>query len=145
MNPIFINSTEMLSLAGEILAQGHTLRFCAGGNSMHPLIQDGDILEVHPWRGEALHIGSVILYRSSANGLIAHRVFRLKRGEQGQVFFTGGYLANSQEVSVVHPEQVLGRVIQLERNGRRWRIDTPWFRFYSALRALFGKSFLSLL
>ncbi|MBN2549128.1 MAG: S24/S26 family peptidase [Anaerolineales bacterium] len=140
MDSMLLESPEMVSLAEEILGGGHTLRFRAPGQSMHPLIQDGDILEVQPWNGEALQRGQVILYRSAGNRLVAHRVVDMRQDEQGEIIFTGGYQARSTGLQPVRPKQVLGKVVRIERNGRTRRVNSASHRIFSALWALLAKT-----
>ena len=57
-----LNGPDFRRLAGEILAAGNRVRFQAGGESMHPFIQDGDILEVAPLSNSLkIKIGDVLL------------------------------------------------------------------------------------
>ena len=120
---------------------------------MYPLVRDGDLLDVHPVDDGAIDVDEIILYRSSGNGIIVHRVV----GVSGQGYKVS-LRVKGDSVGKADPEvrecQVLGRVVSIERRGRRiapaprlWRHRSSLFlrflplrrRAYSALRGAFRR------
>ncbi|MEM7167527.1 MAG: S24/S26 family peptidase [Planctomycetota bacterium] len=87
------------------------------GDSMAPLLQHGDVLEVDRCSAEQLTPGDVVLFA----GLVVHR-FLYASG--------GGIVARGDGAWATDPlwpkEAVLGRVLAHTRNRRRQRIDRGW-------------------
>lgn len=106
-----------LELSTDLLSQGYSVRFRPGGHSMRPTIRDGEAVTVKPVEPAEVRRGDIILYRT-ARGVIAHRVVLIEGRETGaRVFHLRGDAASTCDAPV-QAEQILGRVISVERNGR---------------------------
>jgi signal peptidase len=106
-----------LEVSTDLLSQGYGVRFRPGGHSMHPTIRDGEAVTVEPVEPGNVKRGDVVLYRTSS-GVIAHRVIRIERREDKPgVFHLRGDASTSRDAPV-GAEQILGRVISVERMGR---------------------------
>ena len=133
-NAVWLDETKIFpELISNLLAEGHTVKFSAPGDSMYPTIGDGDIITVAPVNTACVTIGDIILYRHKS-GVTAHRVMRIiERGKENvsSVFKAShdGVAAESLQfilrgdAAVVcdHPigvDQVLGKVVSVERDGR---------------------------
>jgi signal peptidase I len=123
-----------------LLTDGYSVRFRPKGHSMFPAIRDGEAVTVAPVRASEVKRGDIILYRAE-RGLIAHRVTRLMGETNAPVFITRGDSATSCDAPV-NAQQVLGRVICVERNGRthslnglRARLIAPAHRCLNQLKA----------
>ena len=147
--PIGINSTQSSVLrpqsfnlsthsfeqiCTELLRKGHYVKFRAPGDSMYPTICDGDVVTVMPIDTASITIGDIILYRHRS-GVTAHRVMRiLKRSEKNsrsalqgpqdcslsetlEFVFRGDAAINDD--APVSSQQILGKLVSIERNGRR--------------------------
>lgn len=101
----------------ELLGSGHSVRFRARGDSMHPIIRSDDYLHVEPLDVRTLAEGEVVLTRSE-RGLTAHRVIAC----DGATIVTRGDNAPDAD-GAVDASQVLGRVTYVERDGAARRID----------------------
>lgn len=108
-------------LATDILGQGSYLRFRAHGNSMAPFIRNGDIILVEPKKASELRIGDIVFYRRAGGRHVAHRLIG-KGGNDGSLVLTtrGDNLRHLD--GSVFPEQVLGRVVRIEGQGRYLRV-----------------------
>jgi signal peptidase len=113
-------------LAVQLLKAGHALRFRARGSSMYPLVRDGDILEVYPVRHALIDVGDVVLYRSPHSGVVVHRVVDLRTHEGNAILLLKGDSARTTDPQV-QESQVLGRVVSIDRWGRRM---APVSRFW---------------
>jgi len=84
---------------------------------MHPTICHGDVITVEPVPTPKLKRGDIILYRSQS-GFIAHRIVKIKKrnGEGLTYILKGDASATCDEP--VETQQVLGKVVFLERNHR---------------------------
>jgi signal peptidase I len=106
-----------LEVSADLLSQGYSVRFRPGGHSMSPTIRDGEAVTVEPIEAERVRVRDIILYRT-ARGVIAHRVVRIERREAtGALFYLRGDAATTHDAPVV-ADQILGRVVTVERKGR---------------------------
>ncbi len=129
---------DFISIAQEVLGRGRILRFKAKGGSMSPFIRNGDVVEVVPAKGK-INLGDIILYRSSYGNPVVHRV--IQRNKES-IITKGDSVPSSDEP--ILSEQVLGRVVAVEKNGWRMRLDSPMVRLLNILLALISPfSFLT--
>lgn len=105
-----------LETSGELLRSGISVRFRAGGQSMHPTIRDGELITVEPIAHEKIRRGDIVLYRFK-RGVIAHRVVRIDKPRDSLVFTLRGDAMPASDAPV-KAEAILGRVIFVERAGR---------------------------
>ncbi len=132
-------------MSAELLRRGARVRFRATGRSMQPTILEGEAITVEPVAPAAVTRGDILLYRWE-RGVIAHRVIRIERTEGGAIpqssaasaggsggppqpwrrqvlspqsllILRGDALASCD--TPIKPEQVIGKVIAVERAGRR--------------------------
>jgi len=134
-NGIWNDNNDLFSdMIEETLNRDHSIRFRAPGDSMYPTICDGDVVTVMPIDIASITIGDIILYRHRS-GVTAHRVMRiLKRSEENsrsapkdsqnrslsetlEFVFRGDAAINDD--APVNSQQILGKLVSLERNGRR--------------------------
>jgi hypothetical protein len=108
------DSNLFSSLAGDLLARGLSIRFRAGGQSMRPAIGDGETIEVCPAEPMAPHRGDILLTQGE-DGFKAHRVVGLSG--DGSVIQTRGDASRTTESRA--QGRILGKVVAVERNGRR--------------------------
>jgi hypothetical protein len=110
-----VSGTVRLSdLARAILEKGVCVRFCANGQSMFPCIRDGDIITIEPVRHPAAVYGDIVACYSLENqSLFVHRI--IKKMPQGYLL-RGDNRCSSDGFSTV--ENILGRVVKIERDGR---------------------------
>ena len=111
-------SLPLLSeLGGELLSLGFGVRFRAPGTSMHPTIRNGDVITVEPVAPTKLKRGDIILYRFRP-GFIAHRIVNIdERDGWGRTFILRGDASTTCD-DPVEADQVLGKVVCLERDHR---------------------------
>jgi hypothetical protein len=108
-------SSVFLETCTELLRQGHRVRFRAGGPSMEPTIHNGEAILVEPVPASGLRRGDIALYRT-ARGAIAHRVVGFPAADRESVCMRGDAPGASGEI--VARQQILGRVVAVERNRR---------------------------
>ena len=84
---------------------------------MHPTIRHGDVITVEPVLPAKLKKGDIILYRFQ-RGFIAHRIVNiLERDGGGPAFILRGDASATCDAPV-EAQQVLGKVVFLERGHR---------------------------
>lgn len=118
----------------EALARGRTVSLTARGGSMWPFIRDGDRLTLAPL-DRAARVGDVVWVRAGTAPGPIHRVRRIDR--ERRVCVQG-------DASIVpdgwfRQADLLGRVVAVERRGRRVRLHRRLPRVYGGLlRVLSG-------
>ena len=131
-----------------LLREGHLVKFRAPGDSMYPTICDGDLITVEPIKPSDVVVGDIILYRHKS-GVVAHRVVDIEAHQSSVLspqhcFTLRGDAAINNDFPVC-ADQILGKVVSLERNSRRLDPYCLRIRFlYKARRlAVRLKRFLS--
>ncbi|MBN1670758.1 MAG: nucleotidyltransferase family protein [Kiritimatiellae bacterium] len=124
---------EFGALCKDLLAEGNAVRFRARGASMAPAIRDGDLITVAPVSPAAVRRGDVLLYRTGAGRLAAHRVTR-RAVRGGVVTFTTRKDAGPRPAEQVAAAQVLGRAVACRRGARTIALAGPLPRLLAFLR-----------
>ena len=106
----------------ELLQDGYSVNFSAPGHSMYPTIMANEKILVAPIDPAAVRTGDIILYRSNGS-LIAHRVTLIKKMNPDAIstnpdwsFILKGDASATCD-KPVKVEQILGKVMAIERNG----------------------------
>jgi len=136
MHPPIKNPDAIIDTALELLeAQGGDFWMLAKGESMSPLIRDGDRIQVRPFQAPP-QSGEILIFHRS-NGLVAHRLLRLRHNRQGEsVCLAQGDHALSPDPPL-SLDQVAGRAVAVRRGERELHLDTPaWQRVGGAVSAL---------
>jgi len=98
-----------------VLGRGVPFRFCARGWSMAPFIRDGDVITVSPLQRARPGIGEVVAFiRPGEGNVVVHRVVT-RRGADS--FIQGDAVPECTD-GIIPPQNLLGRVTRIERNGR---------------------------
>ena len=120
-----------IDMSTELLRQGKNVRFQAPGQSMHPTIREGETITVAPVTPVDIKRGDILLYLAGKK-VIAHRVVSIEREKSGptshtsthsrtlnpQIIFTLRGDASAICDDPVEEQQVLGKVVSVERHGR---------------------------
>jgi signal peptidase I len=124
-----------LALSADLLDQGYLVRFHSKGESMHPTIKDGETVTVEPVEPVDVKRGDIILYKSGVTGgVIAHRVIKMSKS-RGDItsFVLRGDASQTCDLPIA-PEQVLGRVVSIQRQGRNIELAGRRARLLRAVR-----------
>jgi signal peptidase I len=117
---------DATALIVDLLARGHAVQFRARGDSMYPVIRDNDLLHVEP--SQHITRGDVVLVLAE-RGLTAHRVI----SHRGTIIITRGDNAPAPD-DPCDTSQVLGKVLHVERDGKRVNVRSPAARAAAFLR-----------
>ncbi len=101
---------------------------------MYPSIRDRDILIVRPVHPSELRIGEVVFY-TTASKAVAHRLISARRGAAGRTFLLQGDRSVRPDPPI-RGDQILGRVVEVSRKGRKIQLETSERRFSGLLWAL---------
>ena len=130
-------SKLLLDLTTELLRQGTTVRFRPSGRSMYPSIREGELVTVEPVVASDVTLGDIVLYRSE-KGVIAHRVIGTSPA-QSSVLSPHYFLRGDASLScdeAVGAEQILGRVVGVQRNGRGIALASRLAKLWHKARCL---------
>ncbi|HEY4393653.1 MAG TPA: S24/S26 family peptidase [Polyangia bacterium] len=105
-----------------LLAEGLCVRFRAGGHSMTPTIEDGEILIVAPATAGEVDVAD-LLFCSTRSRAVAHRLLAITAGADGGRLLTLCGDAALETDRPVAATEVRGRVIGVERAGRRVDVE----------------------
>lgn len=122
---ITCNRIDFLLLATQILAERNVLRFRAHGGSMYPFVRDGDVLQVEPVRLSSVRVGDVVLFQDAEDRLTVHRVIGIRRDRNRVALVTKGD-SSCRPDSPVYPEQILGRLTSVSREGKTLYMSGGW-------------------
>lgn len=114
---------SLAGLMGAVLEKGVPFRFEARGESMCPAIRHGDVVTVAPLAGRPPATGDVVAFvHPGTGGVRVHRVVSV----EGERYVLKGDNALGADPPV-GGDAILGRVVGLERGGRRLRLGrAPW-------------------
>ncbi len=132
------DKADFLELSQEVLDRGARLRFQAHGNSMYPFIKNGDVIIVEARNGRSVGIGDIIFYRRPDGSLTAHRLVKINSRKDGKVLITKGDAMKNIDPPV-NDTQVMGRVILIEENERKLKLNGWSGRVYGRLTAWFAR------
>ena len=123
-------------LMTELLRQGSSVRFRALGASMQPTIEDGELITVAPMASARIKRGDILLYQNE-RGVFAHRVV----GRVGDCphFLLRGDAAVSCDPPVLR-DQIIGRVVAVQRGGRSLALDRRLMNLLRLTRLWLSKS-----
>lgn len=105
-------------LAPSLLRDGISVRVAVTGSSMAPAIRTGDIVTIEPSAGFSASPGDVLVFPDADGHLRVHRFLFSQASQSGKpeeyLLRCGGDVSARLD-SPVHPSDVLGRVVRIER------------------------------
>ena len=120
-------------LISELLQDGYKVSFRAPGHSMFPTIMANETIIVEPTDPQTVKVGDIILYRTNRH-LIAHRIVGINESSDNSSSVRSDHDSQSSVLSTclffilrgdstsscdapVTADQILGKVVSIERNG----------------------------
>ena len=131
---LFCSAGEFESLCCDISDKADVLRLQAKGGSMHPFIRSGDWVSVALCkdRADSIRKGDILLFKKD-DSLYLHRVLR----RSGEGFLVKGDMSFGSD-GLINRDDVLARVIFIQRNGRSIDLNTQTNQLISVLAADFS-------
>ncbi len=91
------------------------MRIYYTGPSMNPTLRTGDSLRVIPYGNSRIRVGDVVVFLSSDyERYVVHRVVSI----DSQGVWTKGDNSNNIDSRVLHSDDIIGRVVSVQRNSR---------------------------
>lgn len=135
---ITLKESDFFELSRDFLNKDVSIRFQAKGWSMRPYIQDGDIVTVSPLDDTSVKRGDVVFYSTAENKVIVHRVIKKYKRDSKTAFLIKGDATFGFPESI-NVQNVLGKVMEIERNGRKRRLDSRLYQMLNLfLAAIFS-------
>jgi hypothetical protein len=135
LQEVSCSSDQLSELSSEILQAGLSRGLVGKGESMRPMVREGDLLEIQPADPSSIHRGEIVLCLLKDGHVVIHRVVRIDRRAAGLRFLIQGD-------QVLEPDgwigaySVLGRLVELERDGKRISMQSEHSRLLGQLAAL---------
>ena len=124
------------SILREALSAGETARLTTATDSMWPMIRPGDTVVARGIDTEGLHAGDIVLYEKGRH-LCIHRLLRKELINGESILATKG--DNSLQMdSPLLTEQVLGRVVAIEKRLYNINLQQPWWQAANKILAIFS-------
>jgi hypothetical protein len=129
-----LRELQKQNLVAEVLRTSGTVKLTARGHSMMPTLWPGDFLNIETVSFDRVQVGDLVLYERS-NRFFIHRVLQKSAGVESRrpTLVTRGDSMLTLD-PMVRPEELLGRVVSLERRSKG-RVPIP---DCSVLRRAFG-------
>lgn len=143
-----LDPEELVNLIRAAVVDGNMICFNAPGRSMAPFIQSGDKIYVAPAAKGSINAGDILAFVHPESGrVLAHRVVKIANGR----FFCKGDSVTSEGDGWISFEDVLGRVVRIQRDGKeihlglgverkliallsRWKILVPLLNFLRRIK-----------
>ena len=106
---ISIREPDALALVQSLLQQGIVVRIRVSGNSMRPLLQSGDLVDIAPLAGIP-RLGDILFFlRKDGTPLVHRLIWQRSQGNSKLLLLTKGDSCSAFD-GFIPAEQVLGRV-----------------------------------
>ena len=112
---------EMSPVIEEILSSGGKVRIVASGNSMEPVINDGQDTVVLQGIGKKLQKNDIVLFKRKNGKLVLHRIIAV---DVDSVTLRGD---NQWTMETVDKSAVIGILESIERDGKTFCADGDYF------------------
>ena len=102
----------------DLLLTSQKIRLVIQGFSMYPALRPRDVVEVAPIAKGRVEVGDIVAFQKEKK-LICHRLIEIFEEDSRRWLRTQGDAMASAD-SPLCPEEVLGRVVSIERRGKTW-------------------------
>jgi len=120
---LLISSGDVAEMIRCLMAKKSPIKIQAGGWSMDPFIRDQDVLTIAPLSRDMIKLGEIVAFKVQKKD----KSFRLGMHRVVQVLDRENYLIKGDNTSpdpdgIVPRNQILGKVIKIERNNKTIRL-----------------------
>jgi hypothetical protein len=125
-----------MDMLNEVIERDEDVPLKTFGLSMAPTIYGGEWVVVRRVNAEKVRMGDVVIYQAG-NVFVAHRVIR-KRERDGDVYFTVKGDAHLEAEGKIAAEELVAKVVALQKKDKRIDMDRPRWRLANRLIALWS-------
>lgn len=123
-------------LFAETLKRDKYLRFKLIGSSMHPALQEGDLLTAKPVKYQDVRVGDILAYQDiSSKRVIVHRLVKKIRRSRILLTMADAAFGCSYDLPVRANTHIIAKVVLLERDKEKIDLSTPQAKFYGSIKA----------
>lgn len=106
----------------ELIIMEEKFEIIISGDSMYPFLQNGEKVKAQTVDPSSIVIEDIIVYQKFEDHLTAHRVVEIMNlSERRKCFVTKGDNNSKKDDYIVHPHQIIGRVIK--KNKAEWTTE----------------------
>jgi signal peptidase I len=131
---MLISSRGLAEMISSMMAKGIQIKIRAKGWSMEPFIRNQDVLTIAPFIQNKIKLGEIVAFKTSKSDksfrLGIHRVIQILDHEN---YLIKGDNSSIDPDGIVPRNQILGKIITIERNNRIVRLGVGKDRFIIAL------------
>lgn len=114
-----ISPADLLEIMSVVLAKGGNMRIRATGGSMLPFIRNHDVITIAPLSQSKIRLGDIVAFINSKKEKNIHlRIHRVVKLISNGTFLIRGDNSSSHPDGIVPMDQILGKVIKIERDSR---------------------------
>lgn len=115
---------ETARLVQSVVKRSGSIELPAQGDSMFPLIQEGDTCRFRSCLPSSLKKGDIVLFCSSDEKLVAHRLSHtMSLNQQIRFFFKGDTNLGFDEP--VSQNQIIGKLVFIQKENMKVRANNP--------------------
>lgn len=116
-----VSFEELFPLIKQKIDEESEISFCAFGTSMLPFIHDGsDLVTLGPIRSP-LKKNDIVFYRRANGQFVLHRIVKVKDTNTLLLCGDNQFVIEKD----IHPQQIIARLVRLERDGRAISLSSP--------------------
>ena len=144
---LFVKKGGILAIDGEFLPKlmldvfekDMLFRFCARGNSMKPVIKDGDVITVKKINYFSARIGDIVAFvHPLSQRLIVHRIIAIR---SDKFLILGDNLACKFD-GFIPKEKILGKITKIERDNHSLKFGLGLEKYFFVFLNLFKLSII---
>ena len=115
-------------IANDILINYDTFIINSTGNSMFPILKNGDKAIINKVTPQSIKKGDIILERLY-NSIVGHRVITINKSNQNFKIVTRGDNCRNNDPTI-QGEDVLGKVVGFTRNGKEYLFNSFYYQIF---------------
>jgi len=132
---IDLGTLEFLQWVRHELSRQLRLKVPISGTSMQPTIHDGEAILIEAIEPSKVRIGDIVLYSSLSETAVIHRIINIEDSPYGRLITTRGDACRQSDIPVPI-ERVIGRVVEVERDGQTVELGKLAQSWHKRLREL---------
>lgn len=110
-----LTTDKLTSLIQKSIEKSGWIAIPSEGDSMVPLIQNGNLCRFEKVEPSILKKGDIVLYQSQTGPLVAHR-FYLTKEEDGEILYIFKGDANLGTDEPVEAQRIIGRLVTIQKS-----------------------------
>lgn len=127
-----ISVEETEQILRMVLFSGYFVKIKVKGSSMKPVIYDDDDIIVRKFSENLAQCGQIVLFRSTTNTLIAHRIIKIVKSDNCVKYLLKG--DSTSRIDWIEKSFIIGEVFGKFFCEKIIRFDNPIYKSFGALQ-----------